>query len=1048
MQVQNPGKSANRRIPPHKTVLASMQTFVSPPSTGGSPSHPESDPNPRHAPLPTTPAVVDVAIMSTAEEIFDEGLRDFRARLSGREYADFQDTTLSNLKRKMDEIQRQQELNKSTMNMRRIERFLEGMNQISQVVEVFLNASEIVCFIWGPIKFLLVSATAHMDTFDSLLDAYKELGMVLPQLDQYSDMFGQYPEMKKLLAEIYCEILNFHRKAMRFFNSKGLTKTFRAMWKNFAFEFRDTLRSIRCCRDALVQQFAICSTIDGRQSQTQIRINVEECLSINRELRKKFAIDEETRKNNEMIKVQEWIGASNFTKEHHQKFREQRAEFEDTECKDTGRWIVDPKKGKYVEDWIKDRSTDHSILWMNGKKGAGKSFLASIIIDECMKEEDAITSYFYCHERDPNQNTSLAVFRGLLSQLAQSCPDLAPCLFSKRAAATMTITSMEAKGLLELMLERRQYIIIDGVDECEQVERKQIIQFFAERTAKSQAQGDSKMRVMFVSQSLMDIRKVLQSPGINPRIVDLRPDDRCIDGDISRFVDLRMKEMQKKFRNLTPAEVTRIKKSCKTGDAHEGMFLFAHLVTHNLLQQPTIADLLRETDETFPSSLSQAYARIMERMKRELEKRHEILWHKAVQLLSWMACAKRPMKWYEMQAVMSLSGTKINYRLFSLREDATTLCGSLIHTLKGGRLEFIHSTARDYLLEPDNEYFHSLDVEIELTNYSLEYLTYDCFAKNVNETAREEYANAGQYSLQDYAVSKWMHHLEALMHAMKSGCSPSLEQQERFTGALNKFTSMYKEGLQRKEFKTQEQKDKQDQNEAEAIRDCAPFESHRFYKDLLLVWKHVLVHEGASWDIRNKVNIPDLLDILKKNRKTLQKLWGEGEGEREKQREKSRSRTYREEAEESQLEEYYGNKFFKCDRVTCDHFWEGFEKETELKSHTNRHDRPFHCVVENCSLSRFGFPSSKDCDRHIRTYHPDHPDAGPSPFPQLNRRKVGEAKFGCKHCDKSFTRHINLKSHVLSHFGEKPFSCGTCGKCFTRINDCRRHEKIHTRRVR
>ena len=42
------------------------------------------------------------------------------------------------------------------MNLSRILGFLEAMNQFGKVVEVFLNTSDILAFVWGPVKFILL----------------------------------------------------------------------------------------------------------------------------------------------------------------------------------------------------------------------------------------------------------------------------------------------------------------------------------------------------------------------------------------------------------------------------------------------------------------------------------------------------------------------------------------------------------------------------------------------------------------------------------------------------------------------------------------------------------------------------------------------------------------------------------------------------------------------------------------------------------------------------------------------------------------------------
>lgn len=55
-----------------------------------------------------------------------------------------------------------------------------------------------------------------------------------------------------------------------------------------------------------------------------------------------------------------------------------------------------------------------------------------------------------------------------------------------------------------------------------------------------------------------------------------------------------------------------------------------------------------------------------------------------------------------------------------------------------------------------------------------------------------------------------------------------------------------------------------------------------------------------------------------------------------------------------------------------------------------------------------------------------------------------KGKFVCPLCDNTFTRHHNLKSHLLTHSHEKPFTCETCNSKFRRLHDLKRHVKLHT----
>lgn len=65
-------------------------------------------------------------------------------------------------------------------------------------------------------------------------------------------------------------------------------------------------------------------------------------------------------------------------------------------------------------------------------------------------------------------------------------------------------------------------------------------------------------------------------------------------------------------------------------------------------------------------------------------------------LLGWLVCAKRPLKWYEMQSILSYDPAqqKVDFDNKMLRQNAKKYLGSLVHVLDGGHIRIIHSTAR------------------------------------------------------------------------------------------------------------------------------------------------------------------------------------------------------------------------------------------------------------------------------------------------------------------------------------------------------------------
>ena len=103
--------------------------------------------------------------MSTIEDDFKQVLFDFKKKLTREEESKFVVTTLSDLERATNDLQEKQRKSKTARNLKRIQPFLQAMGQYKDTIEVFLNASSFLCFIWGPMKFLIIVSSFRIRSY-------------------------------------------------------------------------------------------------------------------------------------------------------------------------------------------------------------------------------------------------------------------------------------------------------------------------------------------------------------------------------------------------------------------------------------------------------------------------------------------------------------------------------------------------------------------------------------------------------------------------------------------------------------------------------------------------------------------------------------------------------------------------------------------------------------------------------------------------------------------------------------------------------------------
>lgn len=256
----------------------------------------------------------------------------------------------------------------------------------------------------------------------------------------------------------------------------------------------------------------------------------------------------------------------------------------------------------------------------------GKSVLASVVIDEIRSRAAVDHAFFYCKDSDRDRNSYTQILRALLSQLVSQTRDLVPYYYDEGIQSGEV--SLKSKKLSEKLLDfavqniRKGFVVIDGIDECPSSERKALLEHLTHLIDRCDVAFPGKVRLMVLSREEPDIKKLLAgSEALKITSCDTLE-------DINTYVKYQANRLESKFSELDTSDLDYIRKCVldrtdgKTSSRltlvfsaplqwslteYPGMFLFAKLVTENLIAQPTIYDLQREIHpQVFPNGLEQA----------------------------------------------------------------------------------------------------------------------------------------------------------------------------------------------------------------------------------------------------------------------------------------------------------------------------------------------------------------------------------------------------------------------------------------------------------
>lgn len=214
------------------------------------------------------------------------------------------------------------------------------------------------------------------------------------------------------------------------------------------------------------------------------------------------------------------------------------------------------------------------ILWISAIPGAGKSVLASFLVNNVPDFARRTRKiHFFCDNTDTTRNSAVEVLRSLVYQLYTFATHEHASFDSLLSETVQRSTQGNATqlqtlwGLFEAFIAVEEdktalVVVIDALDECN--DRKHLIKCFA-----NAAHSHPQLKVLFTSRREEDICHHMS----NLNIQEIRLGQKEVDSDIALFLEGKIEKPRYHRLRRNPSVKALVLKRLKEGS--QGMFLWA-----------------------------------------------------------------------------------------------------------------------------------------------------------------------------------------------------------------------------------------------------------------------------------------------------------------------------------------------------------------------------------------------------------------------------------------------------------------------------------------
>ncbi|PVH68513.1 hypothetical protein DL98DRAFT_599456 [Cadophora sp. DSE1049] len=593
-------------------------------------------------------------------------------------------------------------------------------------------------FVLNAVRFLMPSVSSqlkHIDQYvlhgkDNILLEFRKsyindcnmtsvaperyIGAALPRFDRYEKAFSDNAAFQAVLATVYTSILEFHQRAYRFFRRRAWHILFLSLWKDFGARFTSIIDGLKKQRDFVDREAVSINILESKDSRLRAQEEIEQ-----RQKQDLLVIEqnETILKNLHLQHSVAWFS--------------------------TCGWVL---KQPQMESWLKD-DAKNTVLWLSGMPGAGKSVMCSYIVSRLSGMPNIDVLSFFCTSQDLDDSCSL-ILRTIALQVLRQHPDLTSLVCNEFVYKGVGCVLAQLRILIPRMLETAPCVrlVIDGIDETSKETRRLIL-----KELQSVCFGRNlNTKILFSSRREAHLAGRLAG---KPQI--LLDGSEGVTSDIRLYVEYKIRRIKTSNIDLLDRIKLKLLRNAK------GMFLWVHLVVEELRGCFSDWDL-EQSAESFPKGLGAAYARILDRIKKERGSAS------AIRILEWMAYSYRPLKVHELLEGISFRSSSLSSdNRPEMKRDVLNLCRPLVEDGPSDTLDFVHFSAKEYILMVDSQDGVPF-IKSEDANFNISFACVACINTSRNllpdrssELQRAALIVTGRHCLLSYANQFWIDHLLA-----------------------------------------------------------------------------------------------------------------------------------------------------------------------------------------------------------------------------------------------------------------------------------------------